>query len=185
MLSRFEVPCGCRQLQLLSMPRETLIRSVDLHGFVPVERLIAEPIVDSLLLALAEIRHAGVSSRGGSVHAIRNLLEAVPEVQRLARSEPIRDIVEPVLGRGAFVVRGILFDKIPSANWKVSWHQDLTIAVGTPKSVPGFAAWSEKAGIPHVRPPMEVLERMCASSMMTIPGRIDAGHDGNWIVASR
>ncbi len=58
------------------------------------------------------------------------------------------------------MVRGILFDKTADANWKVPWHQDLTIAVQEQHDVPGFGPWSVKAGIAHVQPPMELLERM-------------------------
>jgi len=94
------------------------------------------------------------------VHAVRNLLEAVPEVRALARLESVRALAEPVLGPGCFVVRAILFDKTPDANWKVAWHQDLTIAVRERAEAPGFGPWSEKAGIPHVQPPAAVLERM-------------------------
>jgi ectoine hydroxylase-related dioxygenase (phytanoyl-CoA dioxygenase family) len=57
-------------------------------------------------------------------------------------------------------VRAILFDKTPATNWKVSWHQDLTIAVKARRSVAGFGPWSEKAGVPHVQPPAAVLQRM-------------------------
>ena len=58
------------------------------------------------------------------------------------------------------MVRGILFDKTPGANWKVGWHQDLSIAVKKRVDVPGFGPWSEKAGVPHVQPPCAVLEQM-------------------------
>ena len=30
---------------------------------------------------------------------------------------------------GAFVVRGLFFDKTPTTNWNLPWHQDMTIAV--------------------------------------------------------
>jgi len=98
--------------------------------------------------------------RRESVYAIRNLLEVVPDVAALARSAEVRALVEAVLGPDAFAVRGILFDKTPDANWKVAWHQDLTIAVHERHEVEGFGPWSEKAGIVHVQPPAAVLERM-------------------------
>jgi len=57
-------------------------------------------------------------------------------------------------------VRGILFDKTPVTNWKVAWHQDLTIAVRTRVDVPGYGPWSEKVGTVSVQPPASVLEQM-------------------------
>ena len=69
---------------------------------------------------------------------------------------------EPVLGPDAFAVRGILFNKLPGANWKVPWHQDCAIAVRERRDVPGWGPWSVKDAVPHVRPPAEVLARMLA-----------------------
>ncbi len=69
-------------------------------------------------------------------------------------------LVRGVLGPGAFAVRGLLFDKTPTANWGVPWHQDLTIAIKRRVEAPGFGPWTVKGGVPHVRPPVEVLERM-------------------------
>jgi ectoine hydroxylase-related dioxygenase (phytanoyl-CoA dioxygenase family) len=91
----------------------------------------------------------------------RDLL-ALPSVQALARSAAVRNAVEAVLGGSRFAVRGLFFNKTPEANWKVSWHQDLTISVRAQKDVPGFTSWSMKAGAVHVQPPPEILERMLA-----------------------
>jgi ectoine hydroxylase-related dioxygenase (phytanoyl-CoA dioxygenase family) len=92
---------------------------------------------------------------------IRNLL-GVPAVRKLATSDLVRRLVGPVLGPNAFAVRGILFNKLPGANWKVPWHQDSAIAVRERKDVPGWGPWSVKDGLLHVRPPAEVLARMLA-----------------------
>jgi ectoine hydroxylase-related dioxygenase (phytanoyl-CoA dioxygenase family) len=148
---------------------ESYLRAIDRDGFAVVPGVAASDAVDRLLDALAEVDSSAAIARRGSVHAVRNLLEAVPRVRELARSEAVRALVEPVLGKGCFVVRGILFDKTPEANWKVAWHQDLTIAVREPREAPGFGPWSEKAGIPHVQPPAEVLERM-----LTVRVHLDA-----------
>jgi ectoine hydroxylase-related dioxygenase (phytanoyl-CoA dioxygenase family) len=122
---------------------------------------------DEVTALLAEVEAAGADAAAGdevrrraSVYAMRNLLETVPAVRALARSRPVRALVEPLLGEGAFAVRGILFDKTPDANWKVTWHQDLTLAVRERREVQGFGPWSEKAGVVSVQPPAAVLERM-------------------------
>ena len=97
------------------------------------------------------------SARGGT----RNLLD-IPVVQELAISQTVRRVAEAALGEHCFAVRGILFDKTPSANWKVTWHQDLTIAVRDRRDVEGVGPWSVKEGVPHVQPPIAILERMVA-----------------------
>jgi hypothetical protein len=72
----------------------------------------------------------------------------------------VRDLVEPILGSNFLPVRGILFDKIPDANWKVPWHQDVTIAVQEKVEAEGFGPWSIKADVLHVQPPASILEQM-------------------------
>lgn len=134
--------------------------ALEQDGFAVLEGVVADSTADALLAALSDVDSRVAIQRRGSVHAIRNLLEVVPEVQVLARSGAVRALVEPVLGRDCFAVRGILFDKTPEANWKVAWHQDLTIAVREQRDVAGFGPWSEKAGVVHVQPPAELLGRM-------------------------
>lgn len=137
-----------------------LAEAVDRGGFAIIPDVVSESDVDALLLALERADQAASARRRGSVYAVRNLLHVVPEVRALAGSPAIRALVERVLGPSAFPVRGILFDKNPDANWKVAWHQDLSIAVQGQRKVDGFGPWSEKAGVTHVQPPATVLERM-------------------------
>lgn len=154
---------------------DTYTETVERDGFAVVEGVVPDGVADALLPALANVDHEGAVARRGGVHAVRNLLEAVPAVRDLARMPSVRALVEPVLGPECFVVRGILFDKTPRANWKVAWHQDLTIAVQAPADAPGFGPWSEKAGIPHVQPPMEVLQRMLTVRLHLDPCGPDNG----------
>jgi ectoine hydroxylase-related dioxygenase (phytanoyl-CoA dioxygenase family) len=129
-------------------------------GFALIPGVVPGGRIHALLAALESAEDGAGVRRRESVFAIRSLLEAVPAVRDLARSPQVRALVEPVLGPDAFAVRGILFDKTPDANWKVAWHQDLTIAVRERREVEGFGPWSEKAGVVHVQPPAAVLERM-------------------------
>ena len=116
--------------------------------------------MEDLLTSLESIGETGSVRKRGGVFAVRNLLDVSPEVRELANSEAVRALVEPVLGERFFPVRGILFDKIPDANWKVPWHQDVTIAVQERVEAEGFGPWSMKADVLHVQPPAEVLEHM-------------------------
>lgn len=111
------------------------------------------------LIAVVEQMPQGKGDRRRGVPGVRNLL-AVSEVRQLACSQAIRTLVTPVLGSGAFAVRGILFDKTPDANWNVAWHQDLSIAVQERIDIPGFGPWSQKAGVVHLQSPPCVLARM-------------------------
>jgi hypothetical protein len=131
-------------------------------GFETVAGVLTADQVESLTAAVAAVANQEALSRAGAVYGIRDLLRRVPAVRELAESPTVRALVDPVLGTGVRPVRGIFFDKAPGANWKVPWHQDLTVAVRERRAAEGFGPWSVKEGGPHVQPPVEVLERMLA-----------------------
>lgn len=134
---------------------------VDRDGFAIVSDVVEPAVVADLVAAIDAIPPgAAALERGGSVYAMRNVLSALPGTRVLAESAALGRLVRAVLGPGAFVVRGLLFDKSPETNWLVPWHQDLTIAVKQRTDAPGYGPWTVKGGIPHVQPPAAVLERM-------------------------
>jgi hypothetical protein len=150
------------QLQVPMTHKDEITQSIHKAGFAIVAGVLQQIEVKRLILQLEQADdQTSIRNRGG-VYAIRNLLEVVPAVRWLALSTEIRTLVESVLGGKAFPVRGTLFDKTPGANWKVPWHQDLSISVKTRREVPEFGPWSTKAGVLHVQPPVSVLEKMLA-----------------------
>ncbi len=130
---------------------------LDEDGYATVEGVI--PLND-LAVLIAEIEEhvsaSGVAHQAG----LRALAGKLPSVRRMREHPRLVSVATAILGAPAFVVRTLLFDKTPDANWKVAWHQDLTIAVAQRQEVPGFGPWSVKDGIPHVQPPIELLARM-------------------------
>lgn len=130
------------------------VETIGSFGYAMVAHVLDSDQIADLIDALSEGTPASVG-RGGR----RNLLDE-PSVRELASSVEVRRLVEPILGENAFVVRGILFDKTEDANWKVPWHQDVTIAVKDRVDADGFGPWSTKQGIQHVQPPAYVLEKM-------------------------
>jgi len=140
--------------QLADASRGMALEDVAERGFTIVRGVLTAADVDRMSAAVdGDIVQAG--GRGG----VRNLLDVV-EFRELAESPALRRIAESILGDGAFVVRGILFDKTDAANWKVPWHQDVTIAVTDRVDVDEYGPWSVKAGVVHVQPPARVMERM-------------------------
>ena len=126
-------------------------------GYSIFPQVLDAVTVDDLLSAIAPLIEINIGMKGGVRHLLR-----LPAIQVLAYSPAVRGVAEAALGQGAFAVRGILFDKTSDANWKVIWHQDLTIAVRERHDVIGFGPWSEKDGVPHVQPPATLLADMVA-----------------------
>lgn len=150
-------------------------RLVERDGFAIVPEVVEPGVVAELIAAIDAIPpDVPALERGGSVYALRHVLRALPATRRLAASAPLMELARSVLGPDAFVVRGLLFDKSPEANWLVPWHQDLTIAVKRRTDAPGYGPWTVKGGIPHVQPPILVLERM-----LTLRVHLDDSHESS------
>jgi hypothetical protein len=104
----------------------------------------------------------------------RQLMRRVPKVAALALCSRILKLFGEQTGLVPIPVRSIFFDKTPEANWLVPWHQDLSIATKQQTDLPGYGPWSSKDGIPHVQPPVDVLE-----SMVTIRLHLDDADESN------
>jgi ectoine hydroxylase-related dioxygenase (phytanoyl-CoA dioxygenase family) len=158
------------------MASTDLQREVNDRGFALVPNAVDSEAMDRLCAALARLpEDEAVRRRAGGAFAVRNVLELLPEARELIESASVRRLVVPVLGPDAHPVKATLFDKTPDANWHVGWHQDVTIAVRERHEVPGFSAWSVKAGVPHVQPPVEVLQRVLAVRVHLDPCRAENG----------
>lgn len=115
---------------------------------------------DALATELSNIFENQQTSVKNKIGGVRNLLRTSPRVAEIASSEKLTGILEQMVGRAVFPVRAIFFDKTAEANWRVPWHQDLTIAVVERVETAGFNAWSMKDGIVHVQPPRKILDAM-------------------------
>ena len=121
--------------------------------------VVTQPLVDpeTIVALRARVAAFAPTSRGGA----RNLLDDL-HIAALAATPQLRQFACAILGESCFAVRALFFDKTPDANWKVVWHQDLTVATQQRAELPGYGPWTEKAGVPHVQPPVAVLEQMLA-----------------------
>lgn len=131
------------------------------NGFVVLKNTLDDETVSFLIEKLSNLKPTeAVSRKNEAVYGVRNLLNVSPEIEEFSESETVKNLAKKFLGDKAKVVRAIYFDKNPDANWKVPWHQDLTISVKERRETEGFSAWTTKAKIRHVQPPIEILEKM-------------------------
>jgi ectoine hydroxylase-related dioxygenase (phytanoyl-CoA dioxygenase family) len=129
---------------------KTMVENIEENGFAVLPSCLDRKAMEQLSAQVCNTKHSE-----------RNLLR-LPVVREVAGSEAVRRLIAAVLGPECFAVRGILFNKTPSSNWKVVWHQDRTIAVRERKDVARFGPWSMKASVPHVQPPAQVMANMLA-----------------------
>lgn len=126
-------------------------------GFVVIDELVAADALPALR-AEADCILYDSAGRGGA----RNVLRKSALLHELAFNGPPATAAAAILGGQPQPTKLTVFDKTPHANWKVPWHQDLTIAVGARAHVAGFGPWSVKDGVVHVQPPVEVLQQILA-----------------------
>ena len=126
-----------------------MVHQVQNRGFTLVRKLLPHSAIDDLTSSLGAASSAG--QRGMLVH---------PLVHQFSTSARTLDVVRPFLPDSPRPVRAIYFDKSPSSNWLVAWHQDLTISVAHQAETPGFGPWSTKDRLIHVQPPVSVLQNM-------------------------
>ncbi len=134
------------------------LRAVEADGFAVVPGAVPAGAADRLAAAVEPLLAGLTRAQGG----VRNVLGRVPAVRELAGSDLLRRWAEPVLGPDCVAVNATLFDKAAGRNWKVPYHQDVTIRVRARADLPGFGPWWEKDGVLHVWPPAEVVGRMLA-----------------------
>ena len=125
--------------------------AVGQQGFAVVPQVMTDSERSGLIAALGPVDGAG-----------RRGLLSVPAVAGVARSAKVLELVRPHVTGTPRPVRCIYFDKSPEANWMVSWHQDVSLAVREQRDVAGFGPWSVKDDVPHATAPAELLEQMLA-----------------------
>ena len=145
-----------------------LCEGIEEDGCMTVLQALNAAECERLRTEIAQIDEARTGSeptgvrRRKTVYAIRNLQDALPGLRALAATGSPARLAAAILGPDTFPVRSLLFDKTADANWKVIWHQDLTIAVSEKLAVEGFERWSVKAGVIHVQPPAAVMAGLLA-----------------------
>ena len=162
------------------MEAPSLRAAFDRDGYALIEGVISADQCDALCAALADI--VLTPGSGGE----RNILRR-PEILQLCHHPGLASTVRELLGPNAFAYKATLFDKTPQANWKVAWHQDLSIPVCGNSHPDGWKAWSVKAQVLYVQPPAELLTRIVAvrvhldscgedsGALRVIPGSHGAG----------
>lgn len=133
------------------------------RGFDLIDNAFENQVIEGLIEKFLRIDFGERAKQRKLVaFGVRNLLNVAPFVKEFSDSDAIRRLIEPIAGENARVVRAIYFDKTPEANWKVPFHQDLTITVRECRKSAGFVSWTTKANVWHVQPPASVIENIVA-----------------------
>jgi ectoine hydroxylase-related dioxygenase (phytanoyl-CoA dioxygenase family) len=129
--------------------------SIRESGFAVVPEVVGHKEIDRLIgeLSGAELPR----SRAGVRHAMK-----IPPVAELARRGALLEIARKILGKDAFPFRATVFDKSPTANWLVVWHQDTALPLRERRETQGWGPWSVKEGVNYAHAPASALEQVVA-----------------------
>lgn len=132
-------------------PSETMPHGpIDEQGFAVIPEVFALNDIESLVMQLNGM--ALPRSRAGLRHALMH-----PTIAALAGNARLLEIAREILGREAFPFRATLFDKSPTSNWLVVWHQDTALPLRDRREAPGWGPWSVKAGVIYAHAPAYAL----------------------------
>jgi ectoine hydroxylase-related dioxygenase (phytanoyl-CoA dioxygenase family) len=129
--------------------------AIEENGFAILPALFSLERVDRLLAEINQLSPR--RNRAGLRHALR--LDAVATI---AGDPQLAEIACAVLGRRSFPFRATLFEKSPTSNWLVVWHQDTALPLRKRAEVPGWGPWSVKKQIDHAHAPAGVLSQVLA-----------------------
>lgn len=130
-------------------------QTVEQQGFVVTPPLLTAS--ETTILANALNQPTVSRSRAGVRHAL-----GLSEVASLARDLRLLSIAKEILGAGAFPYHATLFDKSPTSNWLVVWHQDTALPLSERKALAGWGPWSVKEGVNYAHAPAGALRQVLA-----------------------
>ena len=133
----------------------SLQERVSSDGFAIIPNVLPESEIADLqaMLDQSELPR----SRAGMRHAMRNT-----SVAALARDSRLIAMAQEVLGSAALPFRATLFDKSPTSNWLVVWHQDTALPLRERRETAGWGPWSIKDGVNYAHAPASALEHVLA-----------------------
>lgn len=139
---------------LLIKPSKNIAEMVSDQGFAIKNGLFSKEGMDGLLMVIEK------SKKAENTFAIRQFLDILPVAKDFIFTDDFKVFFKENFGDSYFLIKAIYFDKPPSANWIVPWHQDLTIVTEQKENVEGFSKWRLKNGINYAHPPLEIVENI-------------------------
>lgn len=135
--------------------RTALAARITGDGFAVYPAVFSEHEIETLASQL--LRSRLPRSRAGMRHAMRDA-----RVATIAHDPRLLDFARATLGAHALPFRATLFDKSPTSNWLVGWHQDTALPLKQRQDAPGWGPWSVKDGVNYAHAPANALEQVLA-----------------------
>jgi len=104
-----------------------------------------------------EIKQCIAKNVASEQFGLREFLKTHQQIIPLIFTPAFKSLIHRI-SKTAIAIKSIYFDKPPSANWIVNWHQDLTINVDRKASIPDYKNWRVLKDRTVVQPSIEFLQ---------------------------
>jgi predicted DNA-binding transcriptional regulator YafY len=137
--------------EISSKNLKTMARRLECNGFGILNHVYSKREIRTL-----KSRLEGFTKQNKErLFGVREVLVKLPELQDIIFNNNFYKLIKSI-DKDVFLTKAIYFDKCPTANWYVTWHQDVPINVLEKKVVKGFSSWTNKKGVISVCPPEEI-----------------------------
>ena len=128
-----------------------MIKNFNEKGFQIIEDVYSSDEIEDILNLLSTKQ---IENQFG----VREFLIDHPDFHEKIFTENLKKVIQKISPQCEKSIKSIYFDKPPSANWIVNWHQDLTINLTNKKEVDNYKNWRTKEDRVVVQPNLEMLE---------------------------
>jgi ectoine hydroxylase-related dioxygenase (phytanoyl-CoA dioxygenase family) len=133
------------------------------QGFAIINNFYTNPEIETIIANIdkktSEKSENKIFLQSKDLFAIRQFLQEFPEIFDQIFNQKLKDFINENFGDNYFITKSIYFDKPPTSNWFVAYHQDLTISVDKKTTIKNFENWTVKQNQFAVQPPKEILEK--------------------------
>jgi len=141
------------------LKKQSLKYILEKQGYIILDNLYSAFEIQQLIKCIDETtQHSEGFLKTNDLFAIRQLLKNIPNLKEIIFNTHLRSLLSTIFNGPYFLTKGIYFDKPPTSNWFVPYHQDISISVNQKTETPNYKNWTHKKGQYGVQPPLKILE---------------------------
>jgi len=131
----------------------TIVKRLEYKGFGILNHIYSKRDIRKLKTKFDSY----IKENNEQAFGMREVLNKMPELKDILFNKNFKKLIKSI-DINAFLTKAIYFDKSPTDNWYVTWHQDVPINVIERKETIGFSSWTTKKSVISVCPP-EVISK--------------------------
>jgi len=141
---------------------------LDKNGFEIIEGVYSQKEIEDILKLLST---KNLEDQFG----VREFLVKHPDIREKVFTKKLIEIIQTISSNCDKSIKSIYFNKPPTTNWIVNWHQDLTINLANRKEIKDYKNWRVKEERTVVQPDLKFLEQIFTIRIHLDDCKIDNG----------